>query len=229
MSVDAGPRSTDPPENAERHQQWNILCRWAFCESLRQAPIDVPSDSNVELTRQVFGGEAQELYLAVFKKRCVREGLDSPLKKGSGTICAKHPPGRAGRAGKWCLTPFCWSPQAPAIPPAFAPRHQLPGHAVGDPVPQRSRALGTGRWYDGSGLVTHRVRPLPLPACPALEAARSSSVRCSIACIAPEPDDSKLGVCAHAPFERSVAKPSIPNLRAGGPPPHEPHGPGHAP
>src|SRR5260370_27049407 len=33
--------------------------------------------------------------------------MDGPtleaLKKGSGTICAKHP---SGRAGKWCLTPF---------------------------------------------------------------------------------------------------------------------------
>ena len=48
--------------------------------SLRQAtpptPIDVPSDSNVELTWQVFGGEAQKLYLAVLKERSVREGLD---------------------------------------------------------------------------------------------------------------------------------------------------------
>jgi DNA sulfur modification protein DndE len=90
--------------------QWNILCRWAFCVSLRQAtpptPIDVPSGSNVELTWQVFGGEAQELYLAVLKERCVREGLDLPLKKGSGTICAKHPPGRAGKWCLTCLTPF---------------------------------------------------------------------------------------------------------------------------
>src|ERR1700730_182416 len=60
--------------------QWNILCRWAFCVSLRQAapptPIDIPSDSNVELTWQVFGGEAQELYLAVLKERCAGEGLE---------------------------------------------------------------------------------------------------------------------------------------------------------
>jgi DNA sulfur modification protein DndE len=31
--------------------QWNILCRWALCVSLRQptppTPIDVPADSNV--------------------------------------------------------------------------------------------------------------------------------------------------------------------------------------
>ena len=46
--------------------QWNILCRWAFCMSLRQpalpTPIDIPADSNVEMSWQVFGGEAQELY-----------------------------------------------------------------------------------------------------------------------------------------------------------------------
>jgi DNA sulfur modification protein DndE len=59
--------------------QWNILCRWAFCLSLRQptppTPIEVPNDSNVELTWQVFGGEAHELYLALLKERCERDGL----------------------------------------------------------------------------------------------------------------------------------------------------------
>jgi DNA sulfur modification protein DndE len=59
--------------------QWNILCRWAFCLSLRQpappTPIDAPADSNVEMTWQVFGGEAQELYLALLKERCTRDGL----------------------------------------------------------------------------------------------------------------------------------------------------------
>ncbi len=60
-------------------QQWNILCRWAFCVSLRQStpptPIDSPADSNVEMTWQTFGGEAHELYLAALKERCVRDGL----------------------------------------------------------------------------------------------------------------------------------------------------------
>jgi DNA sulfur modification protein DndE len=59
--------------------QWNILCRWAFCLSLRQptppTPVEIPSDSNVELTWQVFGGETQELYLALLKERCERDGL----------------------------------------------------------------------------------------------------------------------------------------------------------
>src|SRR4051794_37647677 len=59
--------------------QWNILCRWAFCLSLKQpsppTPVEVPADSNVEMTWQVFGGEAHELYLALLKERCVRDGL----------------------------------------------------------------------------------------------------------------------------------------------------------
>src|SRR5207248_4349380 len=59
--------------------QWNILCRWAFCLSLRQlsppTPVEIPADSNVEMTWQVFGGEAQELYLTLLKERCERDGL----------------------------------------------------------------------------------------------------------------------------------------------------------
>ncbi len=59
--------------------QWNILCRWAFCLSMRQptppTPIEIPSDSNVEMTWQVFGGEAHELFLALLKERCEHEGL----------------------------------------------------------------------------------------------------------------------------------------------------------
>jgi DNA sulfur modification protein DndE len=59
--------------------QWNILCRWAFCLSLRRppppTPLEEPAYSNVEMSWPVFGGEAQELYLALLKERCVRDGL----------------------------------------------------------------------------------------------------------------------------------------------------------
>jgi DNA sulfur modification protein DndE len=59
--------------------QWNILCRWAFCLSMRQptppTPIEIPSDSNIEMTWQVFGGETHELILALLKERCEQEGL----------------------------------------------------------------------------------------------------------------------------------------------------------
>ncbi|HEY2252933.1 MAG TPA: DNA sulfur modification protein DndE [Planctomycetaceae bacterium] len=61
-------------------ENWNVLCRWAFCLSLREesppTPIEVVADSNVEMTWQVFGGEAADLYLAVLTERCVRDGLE---------------------------------------------------------------------------------------------------------------------------------------------------------
>jgi DNA sulfur modification protein DndE len=60
-------------------QQWNILCRWAFCLSLREptppTPIDIPADSNVEMSWQVFGGDHHDLYLAMLKLRCNADGL----------------------------------------------------------------------------------------------------------------------------------------------------------
>jgi DNA sulfur modification protein DndE len=60
-------------------QQWNILCRWAFCLSLKEptppTPIDIPADSNVEMSWHVFGGEHNELYMGLLKHRCVQDGL----------------------------------------------------------------------------------------------------------------------------------------------------------
>jgi DNA sulfur modification protein DndE len=59
--------------------QWNILCRWALCLSLREptppSPVDIPADSNVEMTWHVFGGEHHELYLALVIERCEIDGL----------------------------------------------------------------------------------------------------------------------------------------------------------
>ena len=84
---------------------WNVLCRWAFCLSLRQpsppAPIDVAADSNVEMTWPVFGGEAHELYLALLKERCEQDGLGTSedvlarqfrlhLHRGIGYLAAPH-------------------------------------------------------------------------------------------------------------------------------------------
>lgn len=61
--------------------QWNILCRWAFCVSLREptppTPIEVPADSNVEMSWQVFAGEHVDLYLALLRERCHADGIGS--------------------------------------------------------------------------------------------------------------------------------------------------------
>lgn len=61
-------------------KHWNVLCRWAFCTSLAEAspppPAKIPTDSNVEMTWKVFGGPHHELYLALLKARCHRDGLE---------------------------------------------------------------------------------------------------------------------------------------------------------
>ena len=58
---------------------WNVLCRWAFCASLAAQGIPpdnrIPSDSNVEMTWKVFGGQHHYAYEALLKIRCVRDGL----------------------------------------------------------------------------------------------------------------------------------------------------------
>lgn len=59
--------------------QWNVLARWAFCRSLAEPsvppPAKIPADSNVEMSWRVFGGRHHDLYLAVLKERCLRDGL----------------------------------------------------------------------------------------------------------------------------------------------------------
>lgn len=61
-------------------EQWNVLCRWAFCVSLAEPsvppPARIPADSNVEMSWRVFGGRHADLYLALLKERCLRDGLD---------------------------------------------------------------------------------------------------------------------------------------------------------
>ncbi len=60
-------------------QNWNVLCRWAFCLSLREPTMpfeqEISADSNVEMSWHVFGGEYHELYSAALKQRCINDGL----------------------------------------------------------------------------------------------------------------------------------------------------------
>lgn len=60
-------------------QNWNILCRWALCCSLREKsiPLDLPQgeESNVEISWFTFGGENYKVYEALIKARCIRDGL----------------------------------------------------------------------------------------------------------------------------------------------------------
>lgn len=60
-------------------EHWNVLCRWALCVSLAEQSTPpqskIPSDSNVEMSWKVFGGRYADLYMALVKERCVRDGL----------------------------------------------------------------------------------------------------------------------------------------------------------
>lgn len=55
-------------------QNWNVLCRWAFCYSLSEhtIPLDLPiqANSNVEMSWQTFGGEYADVYEALIKYWC---------------------------------------------------------------------------------------------------------------------------------------------------------------
>lgn len=66
-------------------EHWNILCRWAFCVSLAEPtvpiPTRVPSDSSVEMSWKVFGGSYQEIYLALLKQRCLNDGLELTVEE----------------------------------------------------------------------------------------------------------------------------------------------------
>lgn len=56
-------------------QNWNVLCRWAFCLSLHEGTvptdIEINSDSNVEMSWFTFAGEYHEIYEALIKQWCI--------------------------------------------------------------------------------------------------------------------------------------------------------------
>ena len=60
-------------------QNWNVLCRWAFCYSLKEGTIPtdivIESDSNVEMSWITFAGEYYEIYEALVKAWCVQMHL----------------------------------------------------------------------------------------------------------------------------------------------------------
>jgi DNA sulfur modification protein DndE len=60
-------------------ENWNVLCRWALCRSLAEAsvpsPVPLPTDSNVEMTWRVFGGDLCDYLLIALKQRCHNDQL----------------------------------------------------------------------------------------------------------------------------------------------------------
>ena len=56
-------------------QNWNVLCRWALCYSLKEGTIptdiEIASDSNVEMSWLTFAGEYHEIYEVLIKEWCI--------------------------------------------------------------------------------------------------------------------------------------------------------------
>lgn len=60
-------------------KNWNVLCRWALCYSLKEdsipTDISIVQDSNVEMSWYTFGGEDSDLYEALVIAWCKSKGL----------------------------------------------------------------------------------------------------------------------------------------------------------
>jgi DNA sulfur modification protein DndE len=59
---------------------WNVLCRWAFCLSLKEASVppneEIPADSSVEMSWRVFTGGQEALYWSLLVQRAHADGVD---------------------------------------------------------------------------------------------------------------------------------------------------------
>lgn len=60
-------------------EHWNVLCRWAFCVSIREhstpPPVTQKLEGGVEMTWKVFSGEMSELFSALTWQKVRHEGL----------------------------------------------------------------------------------------------------------------------------------------------------------
>jgi DNA sulfur modification protein DndE len=59
---------------------WNVLCRWGFCVSLKEASIPpeekkLKLNSSVEMTWKIFAGKNADLYSALLIQRCKQDGF----------------------------------------------------------------------------------------------------------------------------------------------------------
>jgi DNA sulfur modification protein DndE len=58
---------------------WNIICRWALCDSLANPNRPVTAtgltESNIEMSWETFAGDYSEILLAIFYKRAYQDGI----------------------------------------------------------------------------------------------------------------------------------------------------------
>lgn len=65
-------------------ENWNVLCRWAFCVSLSEETVppdeDIIANSSIEMTWKTFGGRHEALYWALLKHRCYKDHIPLDAK-----------------------------------------------------------------------------------------------------------------------------------------------------
>jgi len=61
-------------------QNWNVLCRWALCASLKEKSEppreDLGQDSSIEMTWKTFTGGQEQLYLALIQQRALSTAVE---------------------------------------------------------------------------------------------------------------------------------------------------------
>ncbi|VEP18342.1 conserved hypothetical protein [Hyella patelloides LEGE 07179] len=76
----AGEENLNKLKRATKITQWNILCRWALCCSLKEisipSPVAIKTDSHIEIAWDTFGGEIADVLLIALKQRCYQDGLN---------------------------------------------------------------------------------------------------------------------------------------------------------
>lgn len=64
-------------------QNWNVLCRWAFCLSLAEdtkPPLEnIPADSNIEMSWKTFSGGLEYEYWSLLVERAMEDGVSPDL------------------------------------------------------------------------------------------------------------------------------------------------------
>jgi len=62
-------------------QNWNVLCRWGFCLSLKDntppSRSPIVTDSNIEMSWKTFGGAHEEIYKALIQVRAKKDGFET--------------------------------------------------------------------------------------------------------------------------------------------------------
>lgn len=119
-SVRVSPQGRDQLTKLKRQtgvENWNVLCRWALCCSLRERAVPPrpmsSTDGGVEMSWKVFAGEHADQIAALVCQRAARDGFtDTPdgaalclrahLHRGLGYLASEREiTGIAGFLARW--------------------------------------------------------------------------------------------------------------------------------